>query len=66
MLEDVFVRPHTYVVARGIMVITRDAAAAAIAHAAGALVVDDLEKTGTTRRVAQASRISPRQGAAAC
>ena len=56
MLEDVLsVLMRTSSLA-GIMVITRDAAAAAIAHAAGALVVDDLENTGTSAAVAQASR----------
>jgi 2-phospho-L-lactate guanylyltransferase len=56
MLEDVLSVLTRTSSLGGIMVITPDAAAAAIAHAAGALVVDDLENTGTSAAVAQASR----------
>ena len=56
MLADVLsALTRTHALA-GIMVITDDADAAAMAHAAGALVVPDVENTGTTAAVTQAAR----------
>ena len=62
MLDDVLAVLMQVSSLAGVMVITGDAAAAAIAHAAGARVIDDVENTGTTAAVNQAARHLARAG----
>src|SRR5829696_9433525 len=56
MLEDVLAVLMRVAALAGVLVITRDADAAAIARKAGALVLDDVQNAGTTAAVTQAAR----------